>query len=162
MDFIAGRYETGNLSQSKLVVEKNNSDITNQTWYEIYNKTKTISEGTKATSAMIWGCQKDAIFKWFLRQGGEEKINYVYYCNDKGYYNSYSVIPTGSVSTYRMNNIFDLSGNAMEYTMIGNYSRTFGGYEFGLQYWVLPADVWAQMSSIDSENYIGSRAILVF
>ena len=31
--FYIGRYETGNLSQSKAVVQKNNSDINKQNWY---------------------------------------------------------------------------------------------------------------------------------
>ena len=38
--FYIGRYETGNLKEAEAVVVKNNSDINNQTWYTMYNKSK--------------------------------------------------------------------------------------------------------------------------
>ena len=62
-----GRYETGNLSQEKLCVVKNNSDINNQTWYTMYNKAKGIAVNGNVTSSMIWGSQWDATMRWMYK-----------------------------------------------------------------------------------------------
>ena len=55
--FYIGRYETGNLNQTKAVVQKNNEDIGSQTWYTQYKLCKTIKANNNVATSMIWGCQ---------------------------------------------------------------------------------------------------------
>ena len=55
--FYIGRYETGNLSKPKAKVVKGNTDISSQTWYTMYKKSKQIvPNGNKnVRTSMIWG-----------------------------------------------------------------------------------------------------------
>ena len=118
--FYIGRYETGNLSQTKAVVQKNNTDINNKNWYTMYNKCKTIAEGTKATSSMIWGCQWDATLRWFLESEDPEVVKYVTDSTGKGNYrgtNGNQPIATGSVEEYSVNKIYDMAGNVNDWTL---------------------------------------------
>ena len=115
--FYIGRYETGNLSQAKAVVQKNNTDINNQNWYNMYMKCKTVAGGTEATSSMIWGCQWDATMKWFLNCGGQT-ATYVTDSTGKGNYSgSLLTNGTGSVEEYSVNNIYDMAGNVWDWTL---------------------------------------------
>lgn len=136
--FYIGRYETGDLSQEKAVVQKGNTDIGSQNWYNQYEKSKTIAEGTGAESSMIWGCQWDATMKWFLRSKENTIREYVFDSLGKGNYSGFAVglIATGSNPEYSVNNIYDMAGNASEWTIelasedqdkIGNYRTSRGG-----------------------------------
>ena len=116
--FYIGRYETGNLNEAKAVVQKNNTDIYNQNWYEMYNKCKRIAEGTQATSSMIWGCQWDATLKWFLESSNPEVVDYVTDSTDKGNYSGSRLTDgTGSVEEYSVNKIYDMAGNVFDWTL---------------------------------------------
>ena len=118
--FYIGRYETGNLSQAKAVVQKNNTDINFANWYEMYQKCKTIAEGTQATSSMIWGCQWDATLRWFLESSDSEVVEYVTDSTGKGNYsgtNGNKPIATGSNDDYSVNNIYDMAGNVVDLTI---------------------------------------------
>ncbi len=116
--FYIGRYETGSISETKAKVTKNNSDIHSQTWYTMYQKNKEMVEGK---TSMIWGSQWDACMKWFLSQG-EEKATYVTNSTGKGNYtgtqgSTDKLIPTGSIDSYSVNNIYDMAGNAWDRTI---------------------------------------------
>ena len=129
--FYIGRYETGNLSQEKVVVIKNNTDIGNQTWYTMYKKAKGIAVNGNVTSTMIWGSQWDATMRWMYNSGNEEKKKYTYDSAGKGHYSSRTPIETGSVDTYAVNNIYDMAGNMNDRTIEANntYNRVLrGGY----------------------------------
>ena len=123
--FYIGRYETGNLSQETAVVQKNNTDIGNKKWYEMYQKCKTVveeSETIKGTTSMIWGCQWDATMKWFLESEDPEVVEYVTDSTDKGNYagtqgNTNQPIATGSNNNYSVNKIYDMAGNVDEWTL---------------------------------------------
>ena len=117
--FYIGRYETGNLSQAEAVVVKNNSDIENQTWYTQYNKSKGVAANSNVTTTMIWGCQWDAVMRWMWNQGGDKKT-YTYDSTGKGNYNGTNgtkAIPTGSNDAYAVNNIYDMAGNVLDWTI---------------------------------------------
>ena len=121
--FYIGRYETGNLSQAKAVVQKNNTDINYANWYEMYQKCKTVAEGTSGTSSMIWGCQWDATLRWFLESSDSEVVEYVTDSTGKGNYrdtNGNQPIATGSVEEYGVNKIYDMTGNAFDWTLEAN------------------------------------------
>ena len=130
--FYIGRYETGNLSQEKVVVIKNNTDIGNQTWYTMYKKAKGIAVNNNVTSSMIWGSQWDATMRWMYNSGNEEKKKYTYDSRGKGNYSSDSPIATGSIEAYAVNNIYDMAGNVWECTLEADdtYTRIDrgGGY----------------------------------
>ena len=132
--FYIGRYETGNLSQEKLCVIKNNSDIGNQTWYSMYKKAKGIAVNSNVTSSIIWGSQWDATMRWMHNSGNAEKKKYTYDSTGKGHYESDSPITTGSVDAYAVNNIYDMAGNVYEWTIeAGNTNRRVlrgGGYYY--------------------------------
>ncbi len=126
--FYIGRYETGNLSQEKATVVKNNSDINEQTWYKIYNKAKGIAVNNNVTSSIIWGSQWDATMRWMYNSGNAEKKKYTYDSIDKGNY-YFSTISTGSNDAYAVNNIYDMAGNVYEWTIEeeSNYGRVIRG-----------------------------------
>ena len=115
--FYIGRYETGNLSQEKASIIKNNSDIGNQTWYTMYKKAKGIAVNNNVTSSMIWGSQWDATMRWMYNSGNEEKKKYTYDSTGKGNYSSDSPIATGSIEAYAVNNIYDMAGNVNDWTI---------------------------------------------
>ena len=116
--FYIGRYETGNLNEDKAVVQKNNTDIEGQNWYVMYNRCKTIAQGTSGTSSMIWGCQWDATLKWFLESSDESVRKYVTNNDNKGNYSD--TIPTGSNNNYSVNKIYDMVGNVDDCTLEAN------------------------------------------
>jgi type II secretory pathway pseudopilin PulG len=118
--FYIGRYETGNLSQEKASIIKNNSDIGNQTWYTMYKKAKGIAVNNNVTSSMIWGSQWDATMRWMYNSGNEEKKKYTYDSTGKGNYsgtNGNQPIATGSIEAYAVNNIYDMAGNVSDWTI---------------------------------------------
>ena len=118
--FYIGRYETGNLSQEKATVVKNNTDIGNQTWYSMYKKAKGIAVNNNVTSSMIWGSQWDATMRWMYNSGNEEKKKYTYDSTGKGNYsgtNGNQPIATGSIEAYAVNNIYDMAGNVSDWTI---------------------------------------------
>ena len=136
--FYIGRYETGNLSHEKAVVQKNNTDINRKNWYEMYQKCKTVvqeSETIKGTTSMIWGCQWDATLKWFLESSDSEVVEYVIDSTGKGNYsgtNGNQPIATGSNDDYSVNKIYDMAGNVRDWTLEAytNDRLSRGGYYF--------------------------------
>lgn len=134
--FYIGRYETGNLSKTKAVVQKYNTDIGNQTWYTQYKLSKTIGANSNVITSMIWRCQWDATLRWMQTSTDEKVKNFPTNSATYGNYNdntleykesengetktqvtSSSVIPTGGSEATRINNIYDMAGNMWETTM---------------------------------------------
>ena len=114
--FYIGRYETGNLSQEEAVVVKNNSDINKQTWYTMYNKSKGVAANSSVTTSMIWGCQWDAVMRWMYNSGDAEKKTYTYDSTGKGNYSGLKKA-TGLDPEYAVNNIYDMAGNVLDWTI---------------------------------------------
>ena len=142
--FYIGRYETGNLSQEKASVIKNNSDINNQTWYTMYKKAKGIAVNGNVTSSMIWGSQWDATMRWMYNSGNAEKKKYTYDSTGKGNYEAEPIDPeepippgepiaTGSIDEYAVNNIYDMAGNVYDRTIeaYNTYGRVYRGGNYG-------------------------------
>ena len=141
--FYIGRYETGDLNQEVAVVQKGNTNISNQTWYAMYEKCKTLSDNNNnIETGMIWGNQWDRTLMWLMEcnakdettgKSKEEVIsdstswgNYrnatFTYTNSSGVTatkneNSSTRIPTGSTEYTKANNIYDLAGNVFDWTM---------------------------------------------
>ena len=141
--FYIGRYETGDLSKEQVVVQKGNTDINYTTWYNSYEKCKTLSDNNNnIETGLIWGNQWDRTLMWLMEcnakdettgKSKEEVIsdstswgNYsnatFTYTNSSGVTatkneNSSTRIPTGSTEYTNANNIYDLAGNVYEWTM---------------------------------------------
>ena len=158
--FYIGRYETGNLSKAEAVVVKNNSDIGNQTWYTMYNKSKGIAANSNVTTSIIWGCQWDATLGWMYNSGDSAKKKYTYDGTGKGNCGSGQPIPTGSVEAYAVNNIYDMAGNIYDWTMESNggNSRVFRGGFYKLNN--MPAYMRDGYYTWYSNSAYGSRVAL--
>ena len=149
--FYIGRYETGNINQETPVVQKGNTNISSQTWYNMYKRCKNIKgDNTNVETGMIWGNQWDRTLMWLIETGSKTKEqiaddstswgNYnnatFEYVNSSGSTvtkneNSGTKIPTGNTEYTKANNIYDLAGNVYDWTMEANstYSRVCrGGY----------------------------------
>jgi len=126
--FYIGRYETGNITQSQVVVQKNNSNISGRSWYELYRKQKEFyNSNSDISSSMITGSTWDMAIKW-IDMNNDNK-GYIANSNSRGNYSSMSIIATGSNENYKVNNIYDLAGNVAEWTLEadGNKKRTLRG-----------------------------------
>ena len=147
--FYIGRYETGNINQDTPVIQKGNTNISSQTWYNMYKRCKNIrGANTNVETGMIWGNQWDRTLMWLIETGSKTKEqiaddstswgNYYNatfeYVNSSGSTatkneNSSTRIPTGSAEYTKANNIYDLAGNVKDWTMEANdtYSRVYRG-----------------------------------
>lgn len=180
--FYIGRYETGNLSQTKAVVQKYNTDIGNQTWYTQYKLSKTIRANSNVTTSMIWGCQWDITLKWMQRYGSEDVRNFTTDSKLHGNFkdtelkykvNSTSaeqtkaagvqnIIPTGSSETTKVNNIYDMAGNVTDWTLEAAHahSRTHRGGSFDTVSSYNSAGTRITTYPVNSSSANGSRASL--
>ena len=144
--FYIGRYETGNLSKNTFVVRRGNTDISDQTWYTMLNKCKTLrGNNSNIETGLIWESQWDMVLMWLIESGNKTKEEIIVDSTSWGnhlnstfeYRNSNSKleikkvnvstkIPTGSTEYTKANNIYDLSGNVREWTVSSfqNYKKT--------------------------------------
>ena len=160
--FYIGRYETGNLSNStKAVVQKNNSDIANQTWYTMYKMCKTIKVNENVYTGMIWGCQWDATLRWMQTSTNSEVANFPTNSEGKGNYSG-KLILTGSNSSYAVNNIYDMAGNVFDWTLdVGGVNiHVFHGGYYGYLASSYPASIRDSGDAERAFKYLGCRATL--
>ena len=72
--FYIGRYETGNLNKNKVVVQKENTNISGQTWYDMYDKCRYLQGANKnVATGLIWKCQFDRTLMWLIESGNKSK-----------------------------------------------------------------------------------------
>ena len=180
--FYIGRYETGNINQETPVVQKGNTNISSQTWYNMYKRCKNIKgDNTNVETGMIWGNQWDRTLMWLIETGSKTKEqiaddstswgNYnnatFEYVNSSGSTvtkneNSGTKIPTGNTEYTKANNIYDLAGNVYDWTMEANSTnyrvyRGGGYYSYGDSY---PADDRSFYSPTNSYSNYGCRSAL--
>ncbi len=138
--FYIGRYETGNLSQAKPVVQKYNTDIASQTWWEMYKKCKLIASQENVQTSMIFGNLYDETLQWLHDMTANNFMNFSKLVTDSrewGNYNNVTlqyktskdsseetkevntsrIIPTGGSEATMKNNIYDMAGNVWERTL---------------------------------------------
>ena len=180
--FYIGRYETGNINQDTPVIQKGNTNISSQTWYNMYKRCKNIKgANTNVETGMIWGNQWDRTLMWLIETGSKTKEQIADDSTSWGnYYNatfeyvnssgstatknegSSTRIPTGSAEYTKANNIYDLAGNVRDWTMEA-YSTSYrvyrGGYcngngDYG------PADYRVNSYPTISSSYYGCRSAL--
>lgn len=180
--FYIGRYETGNINQDTPVIQKGNTNISSQTWYNMYKRCKNIKgANTNVETGMIWGNQWDRTLMWLIETGSKTKEQIADDSTSWGnYYNatfeyvnssgstatknegSSTRIPTGSAEYTKANNIYDLAGNVRDWTMEAvstNYRVSRGGhYRYGGD--VYPADRRSYYYPTNSVNGCGCRSAL--
>ena len=180
--FYIGRYETGNINQETPVVQKGNTNISSQTWYNMYKRCKNIKgDNTNVETGMIWGNQWDRTLMWLIETGSKTKEqiaddstswgNYnnatFEYVNSSGSTvtkneNSGTKIPTGNTEYTKANNIYDLAGNVYDWTMeAGSTSyRVYRGGGCSNYGDVDPADYRVNYYPTGSNGYCGCRSAL--
>ena len=113
--FWIGRYElTGTVETPTVkagdVLTASSSEAGN--WYGLYKACQNvIKNNTDVKSTMIYGCQWDETMSWLNKCGYNTDTDSSSWGNYSG-----SPINTGSVSTYKANEIFDLAGNYYDWT----------------------------------------------
>ena len=180
--FYIGRYETGNINQDTPVIQKGNTNISSQTWYNMYKRCKNIrGANTNVETGMIWGNQWDRTLMWLIETGSKTKEqiaddstswgNYYNatfeYVNSSGSTatkneNSSTRIPTGSAEYTKANNIYDLAGNVRDWTMeAGSASdRVYRGGFYGVIGGNIPAVSRSYSSPTYSNSSYGCRSAL--
>ena len=180
--FYIGRYETGNINQDTPVIQKGNTNISSQTWYNMYKRCKNIrGANTNVETGMIWGNQWDRTLMWLIETGSKTKEqiaddstswgNYYNatfeYVNSSGSTatknkNSSTRIPTGSAEYTKANNIYDLAGNVRDWTMeaVSTYYRVCRGGYYRNNGDYYPADSRYYYSPTYSSYYYGCRSAL--
>ena len=180
--FYIGRYETGNINQDTPVIQKGNTNISSQTWYNMYKRCKNIKgANTNVETGMIWGNQWDRTLMWLIETGSKTKEQIADDSTSWGnYYNatfeyvnssgstatknegSSTRIPTGSAEYTKANNIYDLAGNVRDWTMEASstISRVYRGgyYDSGGGYY--PADNRGYHNPRNSNYNYGCRSAL--
>ena len=174
--FYIGRYETGNINQDTPVIQKGNTNIDSQTWYNMYKRCKNLKgKNTNVETGIAWGNQFDRTLAWLVETGNKTKQEITDDSTSWGnYYNatfeyinssgntatknkdSYTRIPTGSAEYTKANNIYDLSGNVWDWTMDA-YStdrRVLRGGIYGDTGTNYPAD-YRSSYLYPAEGYVG-------
>lgn len=166
--FYIGRYETGNLSQDTVVVQKGNTDITNQNWYTMYKKCKTLKgSNNKVGTGMIWGSQWDRTLMWLIESENKTKEEI---CDSSDWGNCSNNIEEGAGSrratgyseTWKTANIYDLAGNVEDWTMEA-YSFNARAYRGGNFYdagTIYPASARNVVLPTSSLIFYGCRVAL--
>ena len=180
--FYIGRYETGNINQDTPVIQKGNTNISSQTWYNMYKRCKNIKgANTNVETGMIWGNQWDRTLMWLIETGSKTKEqiaddstswgNYsnatFEYVNSSGSTvtkneNSGTKIPTGNTEYTKANNIYDLAGNVYDWTMeaYSTYSRVYRGGYYSYNGDLNPAVIRGVSYPTTSNNGYGCRSAL--
>ena len=180
--FYIGRYETGNINQDTPVIQKGNTNISSQTWYNMYKRCKNIKgANTNVETGMIWGNQWDRTLMWLIETGSKTKEqiaddstswgNYYNatfeYVNSSGSTvtkneNSGTKIPTGNTEYTKANNIYDLAGNVYDWTMEASSTiyRVSRGGDFNSGGYSSPADDRYYGYPTSSYDYYGCRSAL--
>ena len=135
--FYVGRYETStvsNLTSATAIVQSqtNKVPIYNQNWYHDFyyqdsnlNSSNPYYTSKSVTSSMIWGSQWDAMLNWMLKDEKTKDFVTSIVGNRTGARSN-----TGQYGDDLAKNIFDLSGNVVEWTQeatSNNYRNYRGG-----------------------------------
>ena len=112
--FYIGRFELSGTVASPTIV-KGQTVLVQSNWYQLFNACSKFTTST-AVSRMMYGCQWDAICKFISERGSGTRVN----LSDSRAYGCYSnwgtLCATGNAESWRTHNIYDIAGNAFEWT----------------------------------------------
>ena len=115
--FYIGRYElTGRLESP--TVQKNKGVLPGN-WYNLKKACSNVVSSKYAQTTMVYGNQWDEIMSWIVATGDKRKEQVYDNSNDWGNYmgeSSGSLQNSGKNEVWKANNIYDLAGNASEWT----------------------------------------------
>ena len=112
--FYIGRYElTGSVSTP--TVQKGQTVLTKENWYELYKACGNVVNTESAKSTMIAGTQWDRVLEWLVETGMSSSLVY----SDSSSWGNYSnsLRAAGYNEACQANNIYDLAGNCYEWTI---------------------------------------------
>ena len=122
--FYIGRYElTGSVESP--TVQKNQTVLTNQNWYNLKKACTNVVSSKYAQSTMVYGNQWDEIMSWLVTTGDKTEQQVNENSADWGNYsdstgaaatNSGNLQTSGKNEAWKANNIYDLAGNCSEWT----------------------------------------------
>ena len=159
--FWIGRYElTGTVETPTVkagdVLTASSSEAGN--WYGLYKACQNvIKNNTDVKSTMIYGCQWDETMSWLNKCGYNTDTDSSSWGNYSG-----SPINTGSVSTYKANEIFDLAGNYYDWTQeaYSTSSRVVRGGNYSDSGSSGPAADRSNSGAVNFSGYYSARATL--
>ena len=115
--FYIGRYElTGSVESP--TVQKNKVALA-ENWYNLKKACSNVISSKYAQSTMVYGNQWDEIMSWLVATGDKTKEQVYDNSNDWGNYmgeTSGRLQNSGKNEAWKANNIYDLAGNASEWT----------------------------------------------
>ena len=177
--FYIGRYElTGDVTNP--TVAKSETVINGEKWYILYKACGDVVNSASAKSIMINGTQWDRVLEWLVETGmPSEDIykdssiwgNYSNYNTANGYTEETtgyeatagkSKQPAGSSEYWKANNIYDLAGNYMEWTLEANDTcyRTIRGGAYNGDGNICPASYRSDNRICDGFSNNSSRPIM--
>ena len=115
--FYIGRYQSSVLYNSTRIISgltsmRGTRGGTTYPWHELFARQKDYSKNLETVEAcMVWGSQWDAMMNWMINQGINVKSS-----NPNGASKNTTRI-TGSEQKDKINNIYDLLGNCVEFSM---------------------------------------------
>ena len=161
--FWIGRYESSLVNSKTRQIAGQTSmnaiQSTSKYWYGLYTRQKSFASDNNiagvVSSQMIWGCQYDAMMNWMAEDSSIDVTSYPPKTGTS--YNSSRItgatIKSNTSINDKIKNIYDLTGNSVEWTQeaIYQYSRgSRGGYHYESN---SPNNRWFSDSpDIDNEN----------
>lgn len=146
--FYIGRYETGGLNK-EAVVRKMDTNLGNQTWYSMYEKTQKLKGNNEnIETLMIWGSLWDETLQWLVDSGATTstgiQLTYKELRSDSkdwgNYYNAnFYYIPSGSetpeaTTEKTINTSTKIPAGSSEYTKVNNiYDLAGNVYDWTLE-----------------------------
>ena len=179
--FYIGRYElTG--STASPTVQAGQTVLASQNWYNLYKACSGIvnTASANAKSTMINGTQWNRVLEWLVETGMDSKKvyedsstwgNYSNYNTANGYTEGTpgyeeaagtGVQPAGSSEYWKANNVYDLAGNAWEWTQEANdtLGRVLRGGVYSLSGSDRPASYRGYTDPSYSSSYDSARPAL--
>ena len=146
--FYIGRYETGGLNK-EAVVRKMDTNLGNQTWYSMYEKTQKLKGNNEnIETLMIWGSLWDETLQWLVDSGATTstgiQLTYKELRSDSKDWGNYSnanfyYIPSGSetpeaTTEKTINTSTKIPAGSSEYTKVNNiYDLAGNVYDWTLE-----------------------------
>lgn len=132
--FYIGRYESSLINNTTRVIAGATSlynDSAENNWYGLYARQKRFASDNSLTSvgsSMIWGSQYDAMMNWMITRNID--VTSITLTTPEGITTSKNTARiTGTAQSDKLNNIFDLLGNSLEWSLEAGSSRiNRGGY----------------------------------
>lgn len=160
--YYIGRYETS-LNGTSVESKANKTPMSEIDWYKMYfnqdsvrNSNNTYYNSNSVTSSMVWGSQYNSMLNWISTGSEKSKLQATNIGNK-----SNAQATTGSYSDDKMNNIYDLVSNVVEFTQWGYTTSTRLHYGATYEKAQLRAATYATArGSVNFGPAIGSRMAL--